>query len=318
MFAATMALVGGLTLLVLGADRFVVGAAGMARSLGVSPLIIGLTVVGIATSMPEVLVGGVAAWDGKTPIAIGNALGSNIANVGLVLGATALCSPLLVCSRTLRREYVAMLLAMLCALALMFDLQLDRSDGLMLLLTLALIMVWIVRSARKEGQDTSTQAFMPQTGLGKALLFVCLGLLALLGGAELLVRAAVRIARVIGVSDLVIGLTVIAVGTSLPELAASLASVVKNHTDIAIGNILGSNMFNMLMVLGIPCIIHPDGFGKEVLLRDFSVMAGLSLAMGWMIFYAGKNKVNRWEGVLLLLCFAGYQYWLFQGQPGAL
>ena len=314
MLIATMAVLGGLALLVLGADRFVSGAAGTARALGVSPLIIGLIVVGIATSMPEVFVGGVAAWDGKTRIAIGNALGSNIANIGLVLGATALLTPIVVQSRTLRREFFLMLAAMLVAFLVMVDLELSRIDGLLLLGALALMLLWIVKQARREatvaqGEDGQNGA----AGLMKSTGFMLVGLLVLLAGAELLVRGAVYIARELGVSDLVIGLTIVAVGTSLPELAASLASVARKQMDIAIGNVIGSNMFNMLMVLGIPCIIYPDTFGREVLVRDFAVMAGLTLLMAWMVFYSGKHRYSRAQGAVLLCCFVGYQYWLFQG-----
>ena len=314
MLIATLAVLGGIALLVLGADRFVSGAAGSAQALGVSPFIIGLTVVGIATSMPEVFVGGVAAWEEKTRIAIGNALGSNIANIGLVLGATALCSPLVVQSQTLRREFILMCVAMLIALLVLLDLYLGRIDGLLLLTALGVMLLWIVKQARRENHTAQGEEEAKQTpGLLKSAILMLVGLLVLLAGAELLVRGAVYIAREIGVDDLVIGLTVIAVGTSLPELAASLVSVARKQMDIAIGNVIGSNMFNMLMVLGIPCIIYPDSFGKEVLLRDFPVMAGLTLLMGWMVFYAGRNRFSRWEGATLLCCFAGYQYWLFQG-----
>ena len=314
MLTAIAAVLGGLFLLVLGADRFVSGASGSARALGVPPLIIGLTIVGIATSMPEVLVGGVAAWDEKTRIAIGNALGSNIANVGLVLGATALFTPLLVQSQTLTREFILMCAAMLVALLVMLDLRLGRGDGMLLLGVLALMLFWIVRKAREEARSAPRDAESKQApSLLKSAVLILVGLVILLLGAELLVRGAVYIAREIGVDDLVIGLTIIAVGTSLPELAASLMSVAKKEIDIAIGNIIGSNMFNMLMVLGIPCIIYPDNFGKEVLLRDFPIMAGLTLLMGWMVFYSSKNRFSRLEGTVLLLCFAGYQYWLFLG-----
>ena len=314
MLIATMAVLGGLALLVLGADRFVSGAAGTARALGVSTLIIGLIVVGIATSMPEVFVGGVAALDGKTRIAIGNALGSNIANIGLVLGATALLTPLVVRSQTLRREFILMCTAMLVALLVMLDLRLGRIDGLLLLAALGLMLAWIVKQARRETLSAQGEGETEQApALSKSIILMSVGLLVLLGGAELLVRGAVYIARELGVTDLVIGLTIIAVGTSLPELAASLMSVAKKEMDIAIGNIIGSNMFNMLMVLGIPCIIYPDTFGREVLLRDFAVMSGLTLVMAWMVFCSGKGRYSRVEGAILLLCFAGYQYWLFHG-----
>ena len=273
----------------------------------------GLTIVGIATSMPEVLV---ERWrvGRETRIAIGNALGSNIANVGLVLGATALFTPLLVQSQTLTREFILMCAAMLVALLVMLDLRLGRGDGMLLLGVLALMLFWIVRKAREDARSAPRNEEMKQApSLLKSGVLILVGLVILLLGAELLVRGAVYIAREIGVDDLVIGLTIVAVGTSLPELAASLMSVAKKEIDIAIGNIIGSNMFNMLMVLGIPCIIYPDTFGKEVLLRDFPIMAGLTLLMGWMVFYSSKNRFSRLEGIVLLLCFAGYQYWLILG-----
>jgi len=317
MLLAIISLLGGLMLLVFGADRFVLGAANTAHNLGVSTLVIGLTIVGTATSAPEVFVGSVAALDGKTTIAVGNALGSNIANIGLVLGATALYAPLVVKSQTLRREFFIMGLAMLLALLLMLDQHLSRTDGILLLVSLIVIIGWVIRLA---GQTPATdplkeefeEEIQKDRGAVKSSALMFFGLIVLLGGAELLVRGSVYIATAIGISDLVIGLTIIAVGTSLPELATSIMSVMKNETDIAVGNIIGSNMFNMLMVLGIPCIIHPDAFGPEVLLRDFPIMVVLTLLVGWMIFSRGKNKFDRWEGTILLTCFLAYQYWLFQ------
>ena len=319
MLLAVVATLGGLALLAFGADRFVAGAVATARNLGVSNLIIGLTVVGMATSMPEALVGAVAAWDGKTHIAIGNAIGSNIANVGLVLGATALFWG--VRAEALGREFSVMGLAMLLALLLMLDQHLSRLDGALLLAALLLSVGWVVRGARQTSTATEAgaeagaeaRAAKRLPSLGKSLLLMCVGLLVLLGGAELLVRGAVQIAQILGVSDLVIGLTIVAIGTSLPELAACIASVLKKEADIVIGNIIGSNMFNMLMVLGLPCVIHPIAFGGEVLARDFSVMIGITLLMGWMVFVSSKAQIRRWEGAALLLCFAGYQYGLFQG-----
>ncbi len=309
-------ILGGLALLVYGADRFVDGAASTARGLGVAPLIIGLTIVGIATSAPEVLVGSVAALDGKTNIAIGNAIGSNIANIGLVLGGTALLCPLVVGSKTLRREYLIMAAATLIALAVLLDQRLSRVDGMILLGSLCAILCWVVMIARQAPASDPLagefeQELPPVYPLGRSLLLMLFGLVLLLAGAELLVRGAVSIARLLGISDLVIGLSIIAVGTSLPELAASIASVIKNEADLAIGNVIGSNMFNMLMVLGVPALIHPDSFGLDALLRDFSIMILLSLIMGWMVFIHGKGRFDRIEGGFLFACFLGYQGWLF-------
>ncbi len=314
MLLAIISVLGGLILLVLGADRFVSGAVNTAHHLGVSTLVIGLTIVGVATSAPEVFVGSVAALDGKTTMAIGNALGSNIANIGLVLGATALYGPLIIKSQTLGREFFMMGLAMLLALLLMLDQALSRMDGIVLLLSLVAIIGWVLKLARQSPPINTMPAKETQKagGVIRPLALMLFALIVLLGGAELLVRGAVYIARAVGVSDLVIGLTIIAVGTSLPELAASIMSVIKNETDIAVGNIIGSNMFNMLMVLGIPCIIHPDTFAADVLWRDFPIMIALTLLMGWMVFSSRENNTHRWAGAVLLACFLAYQYGLFQ------
>lgn len=308
----------GLVLLVYGADRFVVGAANIARSLGISPLIIGLTIVGIATSAPEVLVGAVAAMNGKTTLAIGNAVGSNIANVGLVVGATALVCPIVAKSPTLRREYLIMSAAIGIALLVLLDSYLGRLDGIILIVCLIAALCWIIYFARStSGSDPLAGEYEHELGeaavisLSRSWLLLGVGLLLLLGGAEMLVRGAVAIALFFGVSELVIGLTIVAIGTSLPELAASIMSVVKDEADIAIGNVIGSNMFNMLMVLGVPAIIGPSAVSAEVLTRDFPIMIALSLFMGLMIFVFGKGRFDRAEGGFLFCCFLAYQYWLF-------
>jgi cation:H+ antiporter len=308
----------GLTLLVIGADRFVVGAANIARSLDISPLIIGLTVVGVATSAPELLVGTVAALDGKTTLAIGNAVGSNIANIGLVLGATALACPLVARSPTLQREFLLMFAAIAIATCLLLDSYLSRVDGLILISCLVLSMCWIIRLARSSsktdplaGEFEQELAQNKTESVAKSSFLLIIGLLILLGGAELLVRGAVAIAQEFGVSDLIIGLTIVAIGTSLPELAASITSVIKNEADIAIGNVIGSNMFNMLMVLGIPALVHPTEVSTDVIYRDIPIMITLTLLMGWMVFVYSRGKFDRIEGGFLFLCFIAYQYWLF-------
>lgn len=317
MLLACVLIIAGLLLLSYGADRFVLGAAATARNLGITPLVIGLTVVGIATSLPEVLVGSVAALQGRIEIAIGNAVGSNIANIALVLGASAAIFPVGVASGSVRREYGLMTLAILLAGLLLYDLDLSRLDGLILLAALVLSIVLIVRMAHSvrdsddpliAESDLEYKKHMPQ---GRATLYLVVGLVLLLGGADLLVRGAVDIARAMGISDLVIGLTIVAVGTSLPELAASVMSIIKREADIAIGNIIGSNMFNMLAVLGIPAMLGPDRFHANVIVRDFPIMLGLSLLMGLMLFLSKRGHIGRPEGLLLLLCFCSYQLWLF-------
>jgi len=306
----------GLALLIYGADMFVTGASSIARQLGMPPLIIGLTIVGFATSAPEILVGSVSALQDKTAIAIGNALGSNITNIGLVLGVSILLLPITVASRTIKREYGLMCVALVLALLLMLDGHLSRIDAIVLLVALIGSLGWIVWIAKKSSANDPLigefeQELNEPEPTKVAVVKLLIGLILLVGGADLLVRGAVFIAESYGVSDLVIGLTIIAIGTSLPELAASIASILKKEADIAIGNIIGSNMFNILAVLGIPALINPDYFASEVLTRDYPAMIGLSLLLGAMIFISSKGKLVRTEGAILLACFMGYQYVLF-------
>lgn len=306
----------GLTLLVYGADRFVSGAASIASLLGMPGFIIGLTVVGLATSAPEILVGAVAAFNGKTELAIGNALGSNITNIALVLGATTVVSPLFIQSKTLLREYSLMMVALMIGLAVLFDGTLGRIDGIILLISIIVMMFCIVKFAHRDDEDDPMAADLPDDiqqadSILKPSIILIIGLVLLLGGAELLVRGATTVAKYFGMSDLLIGLTIVAIGTSLPELAASLMSAMKKQADMAVGNIVGSNMFNILAVMGIPAIINPSSFDPSVLLRDYPVMIALSLIMGWMVFLHGKGHFSRIEGSVLLLCFFSYQGLLF-------
>jgi len=316
MLLESLGIIFGLALLVGGADRFVIGAANISRNLGIPPMIIGLAVVGIVTSMPEILVGSVAALDGKTEIAIGNAIGSNIANLGLVLGLSVLLIPVVVKSQTLRQEYGLMLISSLLAIALLIDGDLSRFDAVVLLLALVGFIFWIIQIAKRSpATDPLTGEVLHELekkiSTRLCLFYLLTGLILLLGGAKLLVNCAVLVASQLGISDLVIGLTIIAVGTSLPELAASLASIMKKEADIAVGNVIGSNMFNMLAVIGVPGLINPSGFGPDVIFRDFPVMFAMTLLMGWMVFIRRDGKFNRREGGFLLLCFILYQFWLF-------
>lgn len=319
MIIAWLQVIGGLVLLVFGADRFVIGAAQTARIFGVPPLIIGITIVGIATSAPEILVGSVAALADKTNIAIGNAIGSNIANIALVLGGAVMIKPILIQSGSLRREYFVMLAATVITLGLMIDKHLGRPDALIMLVVLAASLFWLIFKARNTSVNEPLIAEMDSdipapTSTTKSVLILIAGLVVLLAGAEILLWGAVDIAQSFGLSDLVIGLTIVAIGTSLPELAACITSVIKNEADIAIGNIIGSNLFNMLAVLGVPVLINPANFGAEVVSRDFLIMLVLTLSMGAMIFL--RKKINRLDGGFLLLCFAGYQTWLFARVTG--
>lgn len=316
MLLAIAGLITGLVLLVYGADRFVIGAGSTARNLGVSPLIIGLTIVGFATSAPEILVGSVAAWQGRTEMAIGNAIGSNITNIALVLGATVAIMPVTVNSRALRREYYFMFSVIVLALLVLLDQYLSRLDAGLLLLTMVVITWLIIVVSRRSRQpdlliSEIQRALDTPLGAKQSAGLLALGIILLLGGAEVLVRSAVVIAKHFGLSDLVIGLTIIAVGTSLPELAASIMSVIKKEAELAIGNIIGSNMYNMLAVLGIPALIQPTAFEQVVLLRDYPVMLALTLLMGAMVFIFGAGRFTRLEGLFLLGCFGAYQYFIF-------
>ena len=309
----------GLVLLAWSSDRFVAGAAGLARGMGVSTLVIGLTIVAFGTSAPEMLVSAMAAWQGNGGIAIGNAVGSNIANMALVIGATALIIPLGVHSNTLDREFPLMLVVMAAALGLLWNGVLSRLDGLLLLAGMAALVVWTIHLARTTGRDdplvSEFEEELPQAmPLSRAWGLLVLGLVLLLVSSRMLVWGAVGIAQALGVSDLVIGLTIIAVGTSLPELASSITAARKGEDDIAVGNVVGSNLFNILAVLGIAGTVGPGPFDQAVLWRDYPLMIALAVALYLLargFSREGHGRINRWEGALLLMVFIGYQGLLF-------
>ncbi len=312
-----LAVVGGLVLLTFGADRFVEGAVALARNMGVSTLIIGLTIIGFATSAPEMLVAALSSWSDSPGLAVGNAIGSNITNIALVLGVTALIAPLAVESCILRREYPIMLFSMLLVLVLLWDGELSQSDGIVMSITMVGVILLLIRlSLNDRGGDPLEQDFkneLPEAmSSGRSVFLLIFGLLLLLAGSQSLVWGASNIARAMGVSDLVIGLTIVAIGTSLPELAASIVGVRKGESDLAIGNVIGSNMFNILAVMAMPALIRPGLVDSDVLARDYPIMMALTVllllvSMGFM----GSARINRWEGGLLLSSFVAYQYMLF-------
>ncbi|MBD3669394.1 MAG: calcium/sodium antiporter [Gammaproteobacteria bacterium] len=307
-----VAIIVGFIMLVWGADRFVIGAAALARNLGVPPLIIGLTVVGFATSAPEMLVSGMAAWGGNSGMGVGNAVGSNITNIALVLGATALIKPMTVHSGVLQREFPMMFLAILFALMLLLDGVLSFWDGIFMLGGLLLIIYWIVnislRTRKRDPMTVEYEAEIPkEVPTWKASALLILGIVVLLVSSRILVWGAVEIAVAFGISDLIIGLTVVAIGTSLPELAASIMSALKNEHDIAIGNVIGSNIFNILGVLGLPGVINAYQLEPDFMVRDLPMMIGLSIALFVMAYgFRGTGRLNRYEGGALLLVFVGY------------
>lgn len=322
MLLNVIALLVGLIVLVVAADKFVIGTASIARKLGVPPLLIGLTIVGLGTSAPEILVSAIASLQGNTGLAVGNALGSNIANIGLILGCTALISPLAFRSDLLKRELPILMLVSLICYFMAFD-GLNMIESVLMLLMLAVFLLWLIFSAKKQKNndpmdDPLEQELideMPEdVSTTKAWLFFAFGLLGLLLSSRLLVWAAVNIAESFGVSDLVIGLTIVALGTSLPELAASISSVLKNEDDLAVGNIIGSNMYNLLAVYSLPGLIAPGPVEMSVIYRDFPVMLGFTgilFILGYGLTKSGH--INRWEGGGLVLAYCGYQWVVYQG-----
>lgn len=313
-------ILGGFVFLIWGADRFIEGASGIACNFGVSPLIIGLTIVGLGTSAPEVLVSIMASLQGNPQLAIGNAIGSNIANIALILGATSLFIPLFVKSAILRREYPVMLAVTLFASFLLFDGELSRNDGIALLMVLVaviLLLIWLAKTAKSDSIEAEFKAEIhPNMNTKKALFWFVVGLITLLVSSRALVVGAVHIATDFGVSDLVIGLTIIAVGTSLPELAASISSALKKEYDIAIGNVIGSNIYNIAAVLAVPGLIAPGTFLTEIIHRDVPVMLVLT-ALFFLFGYGKKGQINRLEGAFLLSLFIAYQGWIFISISGA-
>jgi cation:H+ antiporter len=311
MLMSFAAVVVGLAVLVWSADRFVDGAAAIAYRLGVSHLIVGITVIGFGTSAPEILVSIIAVLEDIPGIAIGNALGSNIANIGLILGVTAILAPVPVSRGLMRAEYPLLAFATVVLIACLYDLQLDRLEGMVLVGVLVFIMVLMIRM-HIGGVDSDHSEEDSMSGLAAAI-WVLVGLVLLVASSRLLVWGASHIAREFGVSDLVIGLTIIAVGTSLPELAASIASVRKSAPDMAVGNIIGSNLFNSLAVVGIPPLLGGFAIDSEVLTRDIPVMVGLTLALFLMSSLSRGDTVRlSWnKGVVLLGTFVVYQVYLY-------
>lgn len=315
MLEAIAFLIIGLGFLVWSADKLVYGAAALARNFGISPLVIGMTILAMGSSAPEMMVSATAALDGKTDTAVGNVLGSNIANIALILGITALIKPLSISSAVIRRELPLMIGVTLLAGALLWDNHLGFYEGVLLFVLFGAFlfaMLQISRNEKKNGDaflDEQESEIPEGVSNPKAAMWVVIGLIILPLAADMLVDNAVIIAKFFGMSDLVIGLTIIAVGTSLPELAASLAGVMKGEDDMAVGNIIGSNVFNILAVMGIPGILNPSILSEFAMGRDFWVMLGVSLLL--VVMALGKSRsVNRIEGGVLIVTFVAYQSYL--------
>ncbi|GAD30904.1 putative Ca2+/Na+ antiporter [Photobacterium leiognathi lrivu.4.1] len=314
MLEAIVLLCVGLVLLVWSADRLVYGAAALARNFGVAPLVIGMTILAMGSSAPEMMVSATAALAGKTDTAVGNVLGSNIANIALILGITALLKPLSISSTIIRRELPLMLGVTVIAGLLLWDNYLGRMEGVFLAVLFVLFLLAMLKISRASKNDPlmENQEEEIPTGVSNssALIWIFIGLGLLLYSSDMVVESAVTIAKYFGMSDLVIGLTIIAVGTSLPELAASIASIYKGEDDMAVGNIIGSNVFNILAVMGIPGLLNPSVLSPLAMSRDFYVMLALSVLL--LLMALGKRRrINRVEGGILVICFIAYQAYLF-------
>jgi cation:H+ antiporter len=324
MTLAVIAILAGFGLLVWSADRFVEGAAATARHAGMPSLLIGMIIVGFGTSAPEMVVSAIAALQGNPDLALGNALGSNIVNTGLILGITALMAPIAVHSKIVRRELPLLLVIGLLAGALLRDDVLTRFESLLLLGGFFGLIGWTVFSALRNREDVLATEMDRQLAtrampLRRAIFWLVAGLILLIVSSRILVWGAVTIAEALGVSDLVIGLTIVALGTSLPELAASVIAARKGEHDIAIGNVVGSNMFNLLAVVGIAGVIAPmQGISPEVLSRDWPTMMAMTAALLVMAYgFRDEGRINRAEGTLLLASYVAYNVYLVMTVTGS-
>ena len=322
MILPIVAVVLGLGILVWSADKFVDGAVGVARFCGMSTLLIGMVVVGFGTSAPEMVVSALSAMQNAPELALGNAYGSNIANIALILGVTAVISPVIVVRKALKRDLPVLIAVTALSVFLVSDGSITRMDGMILLLVFALVMgfnIW--NEMRQKAVAGGAAESEPQEGeplsLGKSVFWLVLGLALLVASSRALVWGAVEIARALGVSDLLIGLTIVAVGTSLPELASSIAAARKGENDLAIGNIIGSNLFNTLLVVGIAATIAPmQTFEPSVFNRDMPVMAVLTVLLLLFGLPVRKKRldanghrigrINRLEGATFLAIYIGY------------
>ena len=309
----------GLVLLVWSSDIFIDGAASVSVHMNISPLVIGVVVLGFGTSMPEIVVATLAALDGSPGLAIGNAVGSNIANIALVLGVAAIISPIVVKSSILKRELPLLLAISFGAYALVLDGELGFMDGIILVTTLILVMTWMIKAnkaidpADPMAVDTLQEVdTMPSLTMKKSIVFLVGGLLVLMASAKMMVWGAVEIAHAFEVPEVVIGLTIIAIGTSLPELAAAIAAARKNEADLMIGNIVGSNLFNILAVLSVPALLAPSALDSAILAVDMPVMLGFTLAMLVLALpRKGKAAINAPKGFLLTFGFVAYLVLLY-------
>lgn len=318
MFLFLGAIVAGFAILVWSADKFVEGAASTAKHLGMPSLLIGILIVGFGTSAPEMVVSAIAAMEGNSGLALGNAIGSNIVNIALILGITTIIAPIAVNSKIVRKEIPILLIIVLFLGYLLFDNTLTFVEGVVLLVGFLILVGWSIYAAIKGKGDAleseiNDELLEHEMSLRAGVIWLIVGLILLIASSRLLVWGAVGVATEFGVSDLIIGLTIVALGTSLPELAASIIAAKKGEHDIAIGNVVGSNMFNILAVIGIAVVIAPMNIiSFEVLQRDWITMLLLTIALLFMA-YGFKNKegeITRLEGFILVVCYVAYNTYL--------
>jgi len=317
MLLSIIAIIAGLALLVWSADRFVEGASATAHNLGVSTLVIGITIIGFGTSAPEILISLFSVFDNTPNLAIGNALGSNIANIGLILGCTALVIPLGFSSKLLMREFPILILASIVMGLVLWDTQLGFIDGLILIILLTVALTYLVRFSKTDKNDpisTDLEQEIPHNmATSKALLLTLMGLLILIGSSKMLVWGAVNIATMMGISELIIGLTIVALGTSLPELAAAIAGARKGEPDMVMGNVIGSNLFNSLAVIGLPALLIDFSISPVAVTRDLSVTLAFT-ALLFLMANIPRNsccRITRGKGFILLTAFVLYQSLLY-------
>ena len=307
----------GLALITWAADKFVDGASALSRHMGVSPLLIGLTIVALGTSAPEIFVAIVSAYKGNIGLAIGNALGSNIANISLVLGLCAIINPIKVHSKLIKREYPILFCTTFILWMLLYDKHISIIDGTILLLGLIVLMAWFIKTGLTNNQDILAEEYskeLPQIiSLKKSLLFIILGIVLLPVSSNIIVNSATSIARFFNISDLIIGLTIIAFGTSLPEIITAVMASIKNEHDLLIGNIIGSNLFNILAVLPFPAFIYPSQLDDRIQ-RDL-IMVCLTTILLFLFAFGtkGKGVISRIEGLLMLTVYIGYITYLIIG-----
>jgi cation:H+ antiporter len=309
----------GLVILLWSADLFIDGASSVANHLKVSPLIIGMVIVGFGTSAPELLVSVISSFEDHGQMAMGNIVGSNITNIALVLGLTALLKPIKVQSAVLTKE-IPLLLILTCFYLVIFsNLEMSFIEGIILLVLFAALAFWTKAQNKNSTQENKELISEVQQeinehprSLKKAIFFTLIGLVFLLGSSKLLVWASVEVAHFFGMTDLVIGLTILALGTSLPELASSVAAIRKNEHDMAIGNVIGSNLFNLLLIGGLVGVIDPFEANSELLSRDIVLMTALTLCLFLFIFMNYKNKrIARWQGMVFMSSYFVYLYFLY-------